>query len=198
VTKLAVLYYSSTGTVDQMARRIAATAEKQGAEVRLRHVAETAPDEAIAANEQWQEHVDAQSDEPIATPDDLVWADAVLLGSPTRFGHVSSQLQAFLDTLGPQWQEGKLADKVYAGFTAAATEHGGQETTLLALYTTIHHFGGIIVAPGYTDEVKFQDGNPYGVSAAADDDGDGLPETQLQALDHLTERVLNVAGALAG
>ena len=93
-----------------------------------------------------------------------MWADAVLFGSPTRFGNVASQLKQYLDTLGPQWGEGKLADKVYAGFTAAKTDHGGQESTLLALYNTIYHFGGILVPPGYTDPVKFDDGNPYGVS----------------------------------
>ncbi len=197
MTKLAVIYYSSTGTVDEMARRIAATAEKQGAEVRLRHVAEIAPSEAVEENEDWQKHVDETADEPTATPDDLVWADAVLIGSPTRFGHITSQMQAFFDTLGPVWQEGKLADKVYAAFTSAKTEHGGQETTLLSVYTTLYHWGGIIVPPGYTDQLKFADGNPYGVSATAPEPGEDLTDTNLDALDHLTERVLRIASALA-
>ena len=77
---------------------------------------------------------EATEDRPKATNDDITWADVVLLGSPTRFGNVASQLQAFLDALGPEWGEGKLADKVYAGFTASQTDHGGQESTLLALY----------------------------------------------------------------
>lgn len=99
-----------------------------------------------------------------AAHEDVLWADAVIFGSPTRFGNVTSQLKQYLDTLGGLWQQGKLADKVYSGFTASATKHGGQESTLLALYHTIHHFGGILVTPGYTDPAKFADGNPYGTS----------------------------------
>jgi NAD(P)H dehydrogenase (quinone) len=195
-TRLAIIYYSSTGTVDAMARRAAHTAEKAGAEVRLRHVAETAPDEAIESQEEWAEHRSEMEGEPVAEPDDLVWADAVLLGTPTRFGSATSQLQAFIDTLGPLWQEGGLADKVYAGFTATQTEHGGQETTLLSLYTNFIHWGGIIVAPGYTDEVKFADGNPYGASKVTAESTD-LDETDLDAIDHLVERALHVAERLA-
>ena len=161
-SKLAIIYYSATGTVDAMARRAEQAAEKHGAEVRRRHVAEIAPQEAIESQEAWVRHRREVEDEPLATPADLEWADVVLLGSPTRFGSIASQLQAFVDTLGPLWSEGRLADKVYAGFTATQTAHGGQESTLLSLYTTFHHFGGIVVAPGYTDEVKFTDGNPYG------------------------------------
>lgn len=77
---------------------------------------------------------------------------------------MSSQLKQYLDTLGGLWQQGRLADKIYSGFTASATRHGGQESTLLALYQTVHHFGGILVTPGYTDPAKFTDGNPYGTS----------------------------------
>lgn len=197
--KLAVIYYSSTATVDSMARRVALAAEKQGAEVRLRQVEELAPPAAIDSNQAWREHLDATADEPKAQPDDVVWADAVLLGTPTRFGNVSSQLKNFLDSLGPQWSKGQLADKVYAGFTASQTEHGGQETTLLALYNTMYHFGGILVPPGYTDPVKFADGNPYGVGHVTGPDNDApLENVQLDALDHLVERVLAVAQKLQG
>ena len=195
--KLAVIYYSSTATVDSMARRIALAAEKQGAEVRLRQVEELAPPAAIDANPDWRDHLDATADEPKAQSDDVVWADAVLFGTPTRFGNVASQLKNFLDSLGPQWSKGQLADKVYAGFTASQTEHGGQESTLLALYNTMYHFGGIIVPPGYTDAVKFQDGNPYGAGHVTGPDNDApLENVQLDALDHLVERVLMVAGKL--
>ncbi len=195
--KLAIVYYSSTGTVDEMARRAAAAAEKAGAEVRLRHVAELAPDEAIDSQDAWRAHVEEIRDEPRATPDDVVWADAVLFGSPTRFGNVASQLKQFLDSLGPQWGQGLLADKTYAGFTAAQTEHGGHESTLLALYNTMHHFGGIVVSPGYTDAVKFVDGNPYGVSHATGADNDEpLGDAQEEALDHLTERIVRITGEL--
>ncbi|MGH3361445.1 MAG: NAD(P)H:quinone oxidoreductase [Nocardioides sp.] len=194
---LAVIYYSSTGTVDAMARRAAATGEKAGADVRIRQVAEIAPEAAIDSTDEWREHVDETADEPKATPDDIVWADAVLLGSPTRFGNVASQLKQYLDSLGPQWAEGALADKVYAGFTASQTDHGGQESTLLALYNTVHHFGGILVAPGYTDELKYADGNPYGVSHVTGADNDApLGDAEEAALDHLVERMVDVARKL--
>jgi NAD(P)H dehydrogenase (quinone) len=160
-------------------------------------VAELAPEEAIASNAAWSQHFDATKNEPKATADDIIWADAVLFGSPTRYGNVASQLKQFLDTLGPQWAQGQLADKAYAGFTASQTAHGGQETTLLALYNTIHHFGGIIVAPGYTDPLKFVDGNPYGVSHATGAGNDiPLGEPELAALDHLATRVVTVARRL--
>jgi NAD(P)H dehydrogenase (quinone) len=197
MSKLAIIYYSSTGNVDAMARRCAAAGEKQGAEVRLRQVAELAPEEAIQANEAWAEQVEETKDEPKATADDIIWADAVLFGTPTRYGNVASQLKQYLDTLGPEWQKGLLADKVYAGFTSTSTAHGGQESTLLALYNTVYHFGGVLVPPGYTDPVKFREGNPYGVSHVSGENGDEeLSEDQLTALDHMTERVLKVAKAL--
>ena len=160
MTKLSIIYYSSTGTVDAMARRCAEAAEKQGAEVRLRQVAELAPESAIAANDAWREHHEATKDEPTATPDDVTWADAVVFGSPTRYGNIASQLKQFLDTLGPQWSNGELADKAYSGFTSTSTAHGGQESTLLALYNSIYHFGGIIVPPGYTDQLKSTTATP--------------------------------------
>ena len=162
--KIAVIYYSSTGTVHELAESVAEGARKEGAEVRLLRVSELAPEEAIAANDAWSAHASATEHIPVATPADIEWADAVIFGSPTRFGNIASQLKQFIDTLGGLWAQGKLADKVYSGFTATATAHGGQESTLLALYNSVHHFGGIIVTPGYTDPVKFADGNPYGTS----------------------------------
>jgi len=198
VAKLAIIYYSSTGTIHGMAERLAAAGEKAGAEVRLRQVAELAPAEAIASNAAWSQHFDNTKDEPKASADDVVWADAVLFGTPTRYGNVASQLKQFLDTLGPQWSQGLLANKAYAGFTASMTAHGGQESTLLALYNTIYHFGGLVVAPGYTDPLKFADGNPYGVSHVTGGNNDApLTETENAALDHLAQRLVWVADKLA-
>ena len=195
--KLAIIYYSSTGTVDAMARHAASVGEKAGAEVRLRHVEEIAPDEAVESMDEWVEHRKAVENEPTAAPDDVVWADAVLFGTPTRFGNVASQLKQFIDTLGPQWQQGLLADKVYAGFTASMTAHGGQESTLLALYNVIHHWGGIVAAPGYTDPLKFADGNPYGVSHVTGPTNDApLTDADEAALDHLAGRVIMIADRL--
>jgi NAD(P)H dehydrogenase (quinone) len=195
--KLAIIYYSSTGTLHGMAQRLEAAGQKAGAEVRLRQVPELAPQEAIASNAAWSQHFDQTKDEPKATADDVVWADAVLFGTPTRYGNLSSQLKQFIDTLGPQWGQGLLADKVYAGFTASMTAHGGQESTLLALYNTIYHFGGIVVAPGYTDPLKFADGNPYGVSHVTGGNNDApLGDAELAALDHLAERAVAIAGKI--
>lgn len=161
LTKVTVVYYSSTGTVYELANSVCSGAKDAGADVRLLKVHELAPEEAIASNQGWADHMSATQDVPVATHDDILWADAVIFGTPTRFGNVSSQLKQFLDTLGGLWAQGLLADKVYSGFTATATTHGGQESTLLAMYNTFYHFGGIVVTPGYTDPIKFVDGNPY-------------------------------------
>ncbi|GAA1924015.1 NAD(P)H:quinone oxidoreductase [Nocardioides lentus] len=193
--KVAIIYYSSYGTGQAMAERLEQTAQGLGAEVRRRHVAETAPDSAVESQDGWKAHRDAVASEPVASPDDIEWADVVIFGSGTRYGHVTSQLQSFIDTLGPLWGRGALADKVYAGFTSASTRHGGHETTLLSLMTSFAHFGGIIVPPGYTDQLKFADGNPYGVSTVAGDGG--LDDDTTNALDHLVTRAVGVADKLA-
>lgn len=194
--KVAVVYYSSTGTVHQLAEAVARGAREEGAEVRLLRVPELAPAEAIAANPAWGAHVAATQNVPVATADDILWADAVIFGSPTRFGNVASQLKQFLDTLGGQWAQGLLADKVYSGFTATSTAHGGQESTLLALYNTVHHFGGFVVAPGYTDQIKFVDGNPYGTSHVAGQGDIPVDDTARAAAAYQGKRVATVTAQL--
>ena len=194
--KLAVIYYSSTGTVAAIAREISEAAEKAGAEVRLRRVAELAPQEAIDSNPAWAANAAATADIPVAAPDDMAWADAVIFGSPTRYGNIASQLKQFIDTLGGLWAEGKLADKVYSGFTSSSSAHGGQESTLLALYNSVHHFGGILVAPGYTDPAKFNDGNPYGTSHVDAQGNNPVDDTTRTAARIQAERVVKVASAL--
>jgi NAD(P)H dehydrogenase (quinone) len=190
----AVIYYSATGTVHALAQAAATGAEKAGAEVRLRKVRELAPDSAIDANPDWGEHLRATADIPEAIPDDLAWADVIIFGTPTRFGGVASQLAAFIDTTGPLWQEGRLADKVYTAFTASQTAHGGQESTLLALDHVFHHWGGIIVAPGYTDPIQYDSGNPYGTSHVS---GEGPPDDVAQeAARHQAGRAVEVAAML--
>ena len=193
--KVSIIYYSSTGTTYKLAQAIAEGAEKAGAEVTIKKVRELAPDEAIATNEGWQQHRQQTQDVPEATADDVVDADAVVFGSPTRYGNVAAQLKQFIDTLGPQWSQGQLANKVYSAFTSTSTEHGGQETTILALYTTVHHFGGIVVAPGYTDPVKFADGNPYGTSFVSGD-GPDPDQVALDAAVYQGKRVAEIAAAL--
>jgi NAD(P)H dehydrogenase (quinone) len=195
-TKIAIVYYSSTGTVYELAKSIAEGAEKAGAEVRVRKVRELAPDEAIASNAGWASHAAETQDVVEAGPDDVTWADGVIFGTPTRFGNLSSQLKQFLDSLGGLWAQGKLADKVYSGFTATSTAHGGSESTLLALYNSVHHFGGIVVAPGYTDPVKFADGNPYGTSHVAGQGDIPIVDTTRQAAAYQGARVTKIATAL--
>lgn len=195
-TKVAVIYYSQTGTIHQLAQEYVAGAEKAGAEVRLRTVAELAPQAAIDSNEKWKAHREETANVPEATADDILWADAVIFGTPTRYGNVSAQLKQYIDQLGPQWAQGQLADKVYSGFTSSSTNHGGQESTLLALYNTIYHFGGFIVPPGYTDGIMFQTGNPYGVSHV---DGQGsipIADETRQAARFAAERVTGVTSQL--
>ncbi|MEV5083549.1 NAD(P)H:quinone oxidoreductase [Streptomyces sp. NPDC056159] len=194
VVNVAIIYYSATSTVHTLARAAAEGAEKGGAHVRLRKVAETASPEQISARPKWAQHLQDTADVTEACHDDLEWADAVLFGTPTRFGNPASQLRAFIDSTGPLWFQGRLADKVYSAFTASNTAHGGQESTLLALGNTFYHWGGIIVPPGYTDPIQFQSGNPYGTSHVA---GDGPPgEVALQTARHQARRVVETAAAL--
>ncbi|MET0525939.1 MAG: NAD(P)H:quinone oxidoreductase [Nocardioides sp.] len=190
----AIIYYSATGTVHELARAAAEGADKAGAEVRLRKVAEMAPQHAIDANPAWGEHLRATTDVAEAALGDLEWADVVLLGTPTRFGNPASQLKSFIETTGPLWQQGKLTDKVYTAFTAASTAHGGHEATLLALGHVFHHWGGVIVPPGYADPIQFQTGNPYGTSHAS---AGGPPDdTALEAARFQARRAVDTAAAL--
>ncbi|AZS74956.1 NAD(P)H dehydrogenase [Streptomyces lydicus] len=194
--KLSIVYYSSTGTITEIAKELRDAGVKAGAEVRLVKAAELAPRAAIEANPAWAANHAATADIPEATPEDIEWADAVLFGSATRFGNLSSQLKQFIDTLGGLWGQGKLADKVYSGFTSSATAHAGQETTLQALYTSVHHFGGIVVAPGFTDPVKFADGNPYGTSHVDGQGTNPVDDTTRAAARHQAERVVRIAAQL--
>jgi len=189
-----IVYYSATGTLHALALAVAEGAEKAGAEVRLRKVAETAPQAAIEADPAWEQHLRDTADVPVVELDDLAWADAVLFGTPTRFGNPAAQLKAFLDSAGPLWFAGGLAGKVYSAFTASNTAHGGQESTILALSNVFYHWGGIIVPPGYTDPVQFRSGNPYGTSHVA---GEGAPgEVVLEAARHQGRRAVETAAAL--
>jgi NAD(P)H dehydrogenase (quinone) len=194
--KVSVIYYSATGSVFALAQQAVEAAEKAGAEVRLRKVHELAPKEAIASNEGWSKHALETESVPEAGADDVVWADAVLFGTPTRYGNLSAQLKQFLDTLGPQWAQGQLANKVYSGFVSTGTAHGGQEATLLALYNSIYHFGGIVVAPGYTDPSKFVDGNPYGASHISANGANPPQEQDLTAVAYSARRATEIAAQL--
>ena len=192
MSRVAVIYYSSTGHVHRLAEAVEEGAREAGAETRLRQVEELAPEEAIAQNPDWVAHREETRDIEVATLDDLDWADAYVFGSPTRFGNVAAQLKQFLDSAGPLWAEGKLAGKVASGFTSSQNPHGGQESTLLALYATMYHWGAIVVAPGYTDPRVFASGgNPYGASSTEDPTAE-----ELDGARHLGERVASVSARL--
>ncbi|MBM0256443.1 NAD(P)H:quinone oxidoreductase [Micromonospora sp. 4G55] len=196
-TKVAVIYYSSTGNVHALAQAVAEGAVKAGAEVRLRRVPELAPDAAIDSNPAWRAHLTATADVEVATHDDLRWADAYAFGTPTRYGNVSAQLKQFLDGTGQLWAAGELSGKAATAFTSAGNMQGGNESTLLALYNTMYHWGCLIVPPGYTDpSVYAAHGNPYGTGHAG---GSGLPGEQvLAAANYQGYRLATVSARLLG
>lgn len=193
--KLAVIYYSTYGTNYQMAALAAEAAKAAGAEVRLRKVAETAPASVVAGVEAWKAQADKTADIPVATADDMEWANAYLFSAPTRFGVQASQMRAFIDTLGGLWAKGGFAGKAVSAMSSAQNTHGGQEATLLSFYTTIMHWGGIVVAPGYTDQSIFKSGgNPYGYSHTM---GAEFTDDDKAAIAHQARRLVQIAGKLA-
>ena len=162
--KVAIVYYSATGTTYALAQAVEEGAKAAGAETRLRQVKELAPDQAIASNAGWAAHAKATQHVAEATLADLEWADAIVFGSPTRYGLPAAQLKQFIDTTGPLWAAGKLVNKVGSSFALTATPHGGQESTILAINNVFYHWGTIIVGPGYVEPSQFESGNPYGAS----------------------------------
>ena len=196
--KVSIIYYSATGTVHSLAVNAQDEANAMDdVEVRLRKVEELAPAAAIKSNETWAAHVEATADINEASLDDLAWADVVMLGSPTRYGLPTSQLKQFIDITGPMWEAGKLVNKVGTSFTASATPHGGQESTILAMNNAFYHWGCIIVPPGYVTESQFESGNPYGASHISGTPNQPLPgPAQQRAIRFQTRRAIDVAKAL--
>jgi NAD(P)H dehydrogenase (quinone) len=193
--RLAIVYYSTYGTNYRMAQVAAEAAEEAGAEVRLLKARETAPQEVIDGQEKWAAQAKLTADVPEATPHDLDWADAMLFSAPTRYGGASSQMRAFIDTLGPLWQKGGLLNKTVTALTSASNPHGGQETTLLSLYTTFMHWGAILVPPGYSDDVIYRSGgNPYGTSVTATEDAPS--EEEKASIRHQTHRLIEITERL--
>jgi NAD(P)H dehydrogenase (quinone) len=197
--RVAVIYYSARGNVHALARAVAAGAAREGAEVRLRHVAELNQEMRISAKQHWGLHRSEIEDQPDARLEDLEWADGIAFGTPTRFGNVAAQLKLFIDLAGELWQQGKLVDKVATAFTSSQTEHGGQESTILALNNTLYHWGAIVLPLGYTvHEVFNGGGNPYGTSFTSDHHAGGPDEQTLvvaRAQGARLARVARVIGA---
>lgn len=195
--KLAVIYYSTYGTNHRMAEIAAEAGKAAGAEVRLRRVRETAPKEVVEGQKAWKAQAEKTAHIPEASLEDLAWADAYLFSAPTRYGVPASQFRAFIDQTGPLWSKGALANKALSAMTSAQNVHGGQETTLQSIYVTAMHWGAIIVAPGYTDDVLYgAGGNPYGVSVTAK--GEGVDAAHEAAIRHQTKRLVEVAAKLVG
>lgn len=194
--RLAIVYYSTYGTNHRMAEAAAEAAREAGAEVRLLKARETAPEGVVNGQDAWRAQAELTASVPEATPDDLVWSNAYIFSSPTRYGGAASQMRAFIDTLGPVWAEGKLANKVASAMTSSQNMHGGQETTLQTLYYSFMHWGAILVPPGYTDPVIYASGgNPYGASVTAT--GGPLSDTDLASIRHQARRVVEFAAKLA-
>jgi NAD(P)H dehydrogenase (quinone) len=192
--KLAIVYYSTYGTNHQMAEIAAEAAREVGAEVRLVKARETAPEGVVNGQDAWRAQAEKTAHVPVATPEDLVWSNAYLFSVPTRYGAAASQMRAFIDTLGPVWAQGLLANKAASAMTSAQNVHGGQETTLIGLYTSFMHWGAVLVPPGYTDPVLYAaGGNPYGTSVNAVT----ITDEQKAAFQHHTRLLVEIAAKLA-
>ncbi|ALL13522.1 NAD(P)H:quinone oxidoreductase [Caulobacter henricii] len=199
MAKVLVLYYSSYGHIETMARAVADGAREAGATVDIKRVPETAP-LAVAQNA----HFKLDQDAPIATVAELADYDAIIIGTGTRFGRMSSQMAAFLDQAGGLWARGALNGKVGGAFTSTATQHGGQETTLFSILTNLLHFGMVIVGLDYgfagqmtLDEVT--GGSPYGATTIAGGDGSRQPsENELAGARYQGRRIAEAAIKLHG
>jgi len=197
--RVAVIYYSARGNTHALARAVADGAAREGAEVRLRHVAELHEEMLISVKQYWGRHRSEIEHLPDASLEDIEWADGLAFGTPTRFGNVTAQLKLFLDLAGELWQQGELIDKVATAFTSSQTQHGGQESTILALNNTFYHWGAIVLPLGYTAHEVFNGGgNPYGTSFTSDHHGTGPDDETLtvaRAQGTRLARVARVIGA---
>ncbi|WP_430910636.1 NAD(P)H:quinone oxidoreductase [Methylobacterium sp. sgz302541] len=198
MAKVLVLYYSSWGHVEQLAHAAAEGAREAGAEVSVKRVPELVPEEVA---KQFHYKLDQQA--PIASPNELADYDAIIFGTPTRFGNMAAQMKQFLDQTGGLWAQGKLVGKVGSVFTSTASQHGGQETTITSFHTVLLHQGMVIVGLPYAfqgqmgvDVVK--GGSPYGATTLADGDGSRQPsQVELDGAKFQGKHVAGIAAKLA-
>ncbi len=198
MARILVLYYSSYGHTAQMAEAVAEGVRQSGHECDIRHVAETAPQEVVesAGFQKMEGH------SCIEGPDKLAEYDGIVVGSPTRYGRMSSQMASFWDQTGGLWMKGALVGKVGAAFTSTASQHGGQETTLFSILTNLLHMGCTIVGLDYGFDAlngveKVKGGTPYGASTLADGDGSRQPiKEELDGARYLGRRVAETAAKL--
>ena len=197
MTKVLVLYYSSYGHLETMAAAVAEGARSAGAEAVVKRVPELVPDEVAKAS-----HFKLDQKAPIATVAELEDYDAIIVGSPTRFGRVASQMANFWDQTGGLWFQGKLIGKVGAAFTSTATQHGGQETTLFSILTTLMHHGMVLTGLPYSFQGQMRNdevtgGAPYGATTIANGDGSRQPsQTELDGARFLGRHAAAVAAKL--
>ncbi len=197
--KILVLYHSAYGHIETMAQAVAEGAREAGAQVDIKRVPETVPEEVARAA-----HFKLDQAAPIATIAELADYDAIIVGAGTRFGRMNSQMAAFLDQAGGLWARGALNGKVGGAFTSTATQHGGQETTLFSIITNLLHFGMVIVGLdyGFAGQMKLDEvtgGSPYGATTIAAGDGSRQPsENELAGARYQGRRIAETAAKLHG
>jgi NAD(P)H:quinone oxidoreductase type IV len=199
--KIQVIFYSMYGHVYQMAEAVAAGARKAGGEVTLWQVPELVPDDILAKSGAAAARA-AFAHVPLAKPTQLVEADAIVFGTPTRFGNMAAQMRNFLDQTGGLWANGALVGKVGSAFTSTASQHGGHETTLVSFHMTLLHHGMIIVGTPYTEQrllnmTEITGGTPYGATTLAGIDGSRQPsENELGIARFQGRHVAQITNAL--
>ena len=192
-----IAFYSRGGVTEQLAAAVAEGARSEGAAVRLRRAREVVGPEVMAKAPGWAEGaatMNARHEAP--TEADAEWADAIVFGTPTRFGSVSSELKAYIDTLGGLWFQGKLNGKAGSAFGSTSTAHGGNESTLISLYNPMAHLGLVIVPLGYADPIMFKAGTPYGATSVSGKEGRAPTADDLEVARFQGRRVALVARAL--
>lgn len=199
MAKILVLYYSSYGHIEQMAQAVAEGACAAGASVDVKRVPETVPVEVAQRG-----HFKLEQNAPVASPAELEHYDAIIVGTPTRYGRMASQMAAFLDQTGGLWARGALNGKVGAAFTSTGTQHGGHEQTVFSVLTNLLHFGMVIVGLPYShvgqmSATEIVGGSPYGAGTVAGGDGSRQPsEIDLAGARHQGEIVAKTAAKLFG
>ena len=196
--KILIPFYSRTGTIEGLAKAIAEGAAAEGADVRVRRAREFVGPEVMAQAPGWKESAEAMNAKYEApTADDAVWADAIIFGTPTRFGAVSAELKAYIDSLGGLWAKGALNGKLGSAFGGSATAHGGNESTILSLYNPMAHLGLIIVPTGFADAAMFKGaGTPYGASVVSGNPPTGPSAEELDVARYQGRRVTQIAKKL--
>lgn len=201
--KVAIIFYSTYGHVFELARTIEDGAKATGAETKLLQVKETLPEDVLAKMHA-AESKKAFAHVPIASNDDLKWADAIILGTPTRYGLVTAQMQTFIDATGGLWGSGALIGKLGSAFTSTASQHGGQETTLTHLHTFFLHMGMLVCGVPYSAQEllnlnEITGGSPYGASTIAGPKGERRPTANELAIARFQgKHVAELAAKLAG